>query len=259
MKICHVINSLNRGGAESHLLDLINAQLNDGMDVHVTVIGEDSTESYSIESELLKNGINITRLNGPRMFNLFSYFSMYSKFKNEKFDIIHSHQPRSDYMVYRTKKYLSKKIKWIVSVHGKYDTYLEKGSLSNNLRKYFMKRLSKHWQSAFSIIAISEEVKSWIENLNHELNVVVIPYWIDIKNSGTIVKKDRVTLGFLGRLNVNKGIEDLIDALNSDELKSLDFKLMIAGSGTDEYLEKLRNMIEKDNIENVKFSWIYRK
>ena len=48
MKICHVINSLNRGGAESHLLDLINAQLNDGMDVHVTVIGEDSTESYSI-------------------------------------------------------------------------------------------------------------------------------------------------------------------------------------------------------------------
>ena len=76
MKICHVINSLNRGGAESHLLDLINAQLIDGMDVHVTVIGEDSTESYSIESELLKNGINITRLNGPRMFNLFSYFSM---------------------------------------------------------------------------------------------------------------------------------------------------------------------------------------
>ena len=49
MKICHVINSLNRGGAESHLSVLINAQLNEGMNVHVTVIGEDSTESYSIE------------------------------------------------------------------------------------------------------------------------------------------------------------------------------------------------------------------
>ena len=253
MKICHVINSLNRGGAESHLLDLINAQLIDGMDVHVTVIGEDSTESYSIESELLKNGINITRLNGPRMFNLFSYFSMYSQFKNEKFDVIHSHQPRSDFMVYRINKYLSKKSKWIVSVHGKYDTYLEKGSLSNNLRKYFMKRLSKHWQSASSIIAISEEVKSWIENLNHELNVAVIPYWIDIKNSETIEKKGTVTLGFLGRLNVNKGIEDLLNALNSDKLKSLDFTLMIGGSGTDEYLEKLRNMIEQDKTEKVNF------
>ena len=110
MKICHVINSLNRGGAESHLLDLINAQLHDGMDVYVTVIGEDGIESYSIESELVKNGINITRLKGPRMFNLFSYFSMYSKFRNEEFDIIHSHQPRSDFMVYKIKKYLSKKV-----------------------------------------------------------------------------------------------------------------------------------------------------
>ena len=252
MKICHIINSLNRGGAESHLLDLINAQLNHDMDVQVTVIGVDSDETYSIENELLKYGVYVTRLKGPRMFNLFSYFAMYSKFRNEEFDIIHSHQPRSDFMVYIIKKYLSKKSKWIVSVHGKYDTYLEKGSLSNNLRKYFMKRLSKHWQSAFSIIAISEEVKSWIKGLNKELNVVVIPYWIDIK-SGNFEKKDIVTLGFLGRLNVNKGIEDLINAINSDELKSLDFKLMIAGSGTDEYLEKLRNMIEKDNIENVNF------
>ena len=47
MKICHVINSLNRGGAESHLLDLINAQLGAGMNVQVTVIGEDGSESYS--------------------------------------------------------------------------------------------------------------------------------------------------------------------------------------------------------------------
>ena len=90
-----------------------------------------------------------------------------------------------------------------------------------------MKRLSKHWQSASSIIAISEEVKNWIENLNHELNVEVIPYWIDIKNSETFEKKGIVTLGFLGRLNVNKGIEDLLNATNSDQLKSLDFKLMI--------------------------------
>ena len=253
MKICHVINSLSRGGAESHLLDLINAQLGAGMNVQVTVIGEDSSESYSIENELLKNGVNVTRLNGPRMFNLFSYFSMYSKFRNEEFDIIHSHQPRSDFMVYIIKKYLSKKSKWIVSVHGKYDTYLEKGSLSNNLRKYFMKRLSKHWESASSIIAISDEVKSWINNLNHKLNVMVIPYWIDIKNLQTFEKKESITLGFLGRLNVNKGIEDLINAINSEQLISLDFKLFIGGVGTQEYLEKLRNMIEQENIKKVTF------
>ena len=253
MKICHIINSLNRGGAESHLLDLINAQLNDDMDVQVTVIGIDSDETYSIENELLKYGVYITRLKGPRMFNLFSYFAMYSKFRNEEFDIIHSHQPRSDFMVYIVQKYLSKKSKWIVSVHGKYDTYLEKGTVSNNLRKFFMKRLSKQWKSASSIIAISEEVKSWIKGLNKELNVVVIPYWIDIKSSNSVEKKESATLGFLGRLNVNKGIEDLINALNSDTLKLLNFKLMIGGGGTKEYTEKLRQMIEQENIKKISF------
>ncbi len=253
MKICHIINSLNRGGAESHLLDLINAQLNDDMDVQVTVIGVDSDETYSIENELLKYGVYVTRLKGPRMFNLFSYFAMYLKFRNEEFDIIHSHQPRSDFMVYIVQKYLSKKSKWIVSVHGKYDTYLEKGTVSNNLRKFFMKRLAKQWKSASSIIAISEEVKSWIKGLNKELNVVVIPYWIDIKSSNSVEKKESATLGFLGRLNVNKGIEDLINALNSDTLKSLNFKLMIGGGGTKEYTEKLRQMIEQENIKKISF------
>ena len=253
MKICHVINSLNRGGAESHLLDLIDAQLNNEMNVQVIVIGQDNVETYSIENELIKYGVYVTRLKGPRMLNIFSYFRMYSKLKNEEFDIIHSHQPRSDFMVYIIKKYISKKSKWIVSVHGKYDTYLEKGSLSNNLRKFFMKRLSGHWESASSIIGISEEVKSWIIGLNKELNVRVIPYWIDIKKSDILEKKELVTLGFLGRLNANKGIEDLINALNSDLLKSIDFKLMIGGSGTKEYINELTNMIERENIKKISF------
>ena len=48
-------------------MDLINAQLNDDMDVQVTVIGVDSDETYSIENELHKYGEYVTRLKGPRM------------------------------------------------------------------------------------------------------------------------------------------------------------------------------------------------
>ena len=52
MKVAHVINSLNRGGAESHLLDLVTAQVNAGLDVDVIVIGEDIPEILSINKEL---------------------------------------------------------------------------------------------------------------------------------------------------------------------------------------------------------------
>ena len=44
MKVCHVINTLNRGGAETHLFDLVNHQILKGYEVELVVIGPDSRE-----------------------------------------------------------------------------------------------------------------------------------------------------------------------------------------------------------------------
>ena len=127
MKIAHVINSLNRGGAESHLLELVTAQANSGIIVDVIVIGNDSPNIFSIKSELSKVSREIYRLKGPRMFNLFSYIKLQKIIKKNSYDVIHSHQPRSDYMIYLIKKLIFPKnnFKWIVSIHGKYDSYLD--------------------------------------------------------------------------------------------------------------------------------------
>ena len=42
MLICHVINSLNRGGAETHLFDLITEQIKNNDVVKIVAIGPDS-------------------------------------------------------------------------------------------------------------------------------------------------------------------------------------------------------------------------
>ena len=42
MKICHVINTLNRGGAETHLLDLIKEQKINGYSIDLIVIGPET-------------------------------------------------------------------------------------------------------------------------------------------------------------------------------------------------------------------------
>ena len=76
MKVAHVINSLNRGGAESHLLELVTAQADSGINVDVIVIGNDSPNIFSIKSELSNICREIYRLKGPRMFNIFSYFKL---------------------------------------------------------------------------------------------------------------------------------------------------------------------------------------
>ena len=100
MKVAHVINSLNRGGAESHLLELVKAQSNTGLTTDVIVIGEDSSDILSIKKELSSVCRKIYRLKGPRMFNIFSYLKLQKIIIYISNVVINSHQPRSDFMVY---------------------------------------------------------------------------------------------------------------------------------------------------------------
>ena len=254
MLICHVINSLNRGGAETHLFDLMKEQIENNYHLKLIVIGPDNKNIISLESEINNLGIEIKRLNGPRMFNVFSYFRLATYLKKQNIEIIHSHQPRSDFMIFFIKKFLRgvSDIKWIVSVHGKYDTYLENKKFFNIFRKIFMKRLSKYWQNASTVIAISDEVKEWIKNLNSSLKVEVIPYWVN-KNLSKKIDIDNVKIGFLGRLNKNKGIEDFLQATNSINLAKNNLKVNIGGYGNIEYVSKLTNIINQKNKNFINF------
>ena len=108
MLICHVINSLNRGGAETHLFDLITEQIKNNDVVKIVAIGPDSKNIISLENEIANLGIKIQRLNGPRMFNVFSYFTFANYLNKENIDLIHSHQPRSDFMIFMLKKFSKK-------------------------------------------------------------------------------------------------------------------------------------------------------
>ena len=63
------------------------------------------------------------------MFNILSYFRLFFHIKRYKYEVIHSHQPRSDFMIHIVRKF-DINFRWIVSVHGKYDTYLESTEIS---------------------------------------------------------------------------------------------------------------------------------
>ena len=139
--------------------------------IDIVVIGKDNKNIFSIEQDLFKCCNNIFRLNGPRMFNLFSYFKLKNLIKNNEYDIIHSHQPRSDFMVYLLKKYLfsDNLFKWIVSIHGKYDSYLN-NNIPKKFKLYFFKKLVKSWNTADEVIVISNEVESWLRYITKKLN-----------------------------------------------------------------------------------------
>ena len=251
MKVVHVINSLNRGGAESHLLELATAQIKAGLSVDVVVIGSDSPNIFSIKSELSGVCREIYRLKGPRMFNPLSYLKLQKIIKKNSYGIVHSHQPRSDFMIYLIKKLFFPKnfFKWIVSVHGKYDSYLD-----NNYQKifklYFFKKLVKSWNYADSVIVISNEVEVWLKNHSKDIHPYVINYWISSKEHKPVDLNSKINIGFLGRLNKNKGIEDLLDTLNQI---NLNFNFFIGGFGSENYIKFLNQKMNNELAQKTTF------
>ena len=98
MKICHVINSLSGGGAETHLLDLVHAQKDQGHTVTVIATGPDNKNIKSLEQEFTNVSDSVLRLYFPRLFNLYSYVKFFKNLEEKHYDIVHTHQPRSDFM-----------------------------------------------------------------------------------------------------------------------------------------------------------------
>jgi glycosyltransferase involved in cell wall biosynthesis len=154
-------------------------------------------------------------------------------------------------MIYFIKKYL-RNFKWIISVHGKYDTYLESTNFSNKVKKRFMILLANYWEESDALIVISDSVRDWVVDLNGNLNPVVIPYWIDQSNLNSIHKpKEDISIGFLGRLNKNKGIEDLLEVFNNIHDEKITLK--IGGHAEKSYLQYLNQISFEEKRKNIKY------
>jgi len=149
-------------------------------------------------------------------------------------------------------KKLSGNFKWIVSVHGKYDTYLESTNFANTIRKKFMISLANYWERSDEMIAISDSVRQWVMKLNSGLDPIVIPYWIDQTNldSNFSIKED-ISIGFLGRINKNKGIEDLLYVFNN--LDTENTQLMIGGHADEQYLKYLNTIPLESKKEKIRY------
>ncbi len=254
MKICHVINDLSRGGAETHLFSLVELQVKQGNEVNVLLLGRDLDRFVSLESDFVELGVKLKRLKGPKKLqglNPVSILIASRYFNNQKFDIIHTHSPRSDFLVYISQKIFKKINKRIVSIHGKYGTYLQGNKYIDILRKLFINKQAKIWLSADGVIVISESIKEWLTELNPLIKPVVIPYGITINNQEINFTNNNI--GFLGRLNKNKGIEDLVDVFNSianeESKQSEQLALYIGGVGSDIYVKNIQKIAIDKNIK----------
>ena len=111
LKILHVVPTLKKDGAEVQLAELFKEIDN----VRIELFTFDLHENGDSISNNLEN---ITIYNES---SIKSIFFLNKIIKNNNYDIIHSHLPKSD-LIIGFLKFFNKRIKHVVSVHAQYGT-----------------------------------------------------------------------------------------------------------------------------------------
>lgn len=103
---------------------------------------------------------------------------------------------------------------------------------------------------ALWVHATSKIEKQDILALAPKANVEIIPLPIKSQFLSAKLQQKPLMLGFLSRIHPKKNIELILNVLSDLELKP-HFRLIIAGTGEENYLSELKDFIQQNNLEQV--------
>ncbi len=173
MKILHVINSLNYGGAEKLLVDTIPKYKNQGINVELFILNDIKT-SFSESLEIDHNIKILKPIKTKSLYNFSHLFALRKLFNN--YDIIHVHLFPSLYWLSLASFFKKYNTKLILTEHNT-ENKRRKLLLFKYVDRIIYKRFNK-------IIAISDGVN---KNLRQHLgrknkNIVTIENGIDLES-----------------------------------------------------------------------------
>ncbi len=244
MRVCHVVTTIARGGAENQLLMLAKGQIERGYSVTVCPLkGE-----LELEVEFRKFGVEVVKtLHGV---GFLAQIRAMRKLSRNNYSIFHAHLPQAELLVY-----LSGFRNYVVSRHFGGQFFPGQNSFISR----WMSKLAV--SNAGCVVAISESVAKYLVK-NHELQqstlLKVVPYGFDkevflgtnlsISNSGMAPNRKRL-FGTIARLSEEKDLSTLIRAFHLHQLnpKFSGNELEIYGAGPLE--NSLRQLISELSLQ----------
>lgn len=242
MNIFHIISNKEWGGGEQTVLDLSRRQLADGINIELFCL---PLESIAERFHELNVPIHTLPLKGVLDFR--SAWQMAKIIKQKKNCIVHAHNfkeaftaayarklsGRKDIRVVMCRNLTRKgKTSWIYNwLYGQLDCIVFDSQLAMDTF------LSTH-------PAIDKKKLLVIHN-GIVVPTNIVP--VDVKTMFSI-PKDYVLAMYHGRLNPEKGLDVLIEAV--EMLRDKPFRLVLVGRGTDEYTAHLQSLIEEKQLKD---------
>jgi glycosyltransferase involved in cell wall biosynthesis len=210
MKICHFISSVGLGRGEFYI-DLVN-ELSKNENVYL-LIPKNAKYLHRISNKITI----IEYKSKDSRYNPFLYLELFKIFKNNLFDVVHTHFAKSSEIFYTINKFLK-------TIHVATKHNPRKGNIFNKIK--YVTAVSKD---------VAKSIKTDSQIIYNGLNPIKL---INSK------KNDIFTITAIGRLDKIKGFDILIK-----ESKKIthDFRLNIIGDGDER--ENLDKIIKDLNLE----------
>ena len=222
------------GGGEQYVYDLSKNLSENGYDLTLV-----SRKSKDIDKKIKSLDIRSFILPMKTHFDICSIYKLLRIIDKYKVDIIHTHQFKDAFIALFARIFSRSMPKIILTRH------LVKKGKNGFIYRWLYRKIDKIiFVSALARDAFLSSNPSICANKIEVIHNSIYPSpqigYEDIRKRYSI-NSDTVLLAFTGRIVQEKGIEVLIDSLN--EIKNLDFYLLIAGKGDKKYEQTLREQI----------------
>lgn len=225
MKMAYFIGSLNRGGAEMLLLDIVNNHADQKNNVIVIF-----RKKGLLYEDFLNSGVGLHELRPKFKFDIHYLLTLRRVIKKAKLDLIHAHQTIDAFYAILASKGLS--IKIVFTLHG-YDYKFIK--LARRILRFVFKRTTHN-------IFVSESQRSYFIN-KYKLNrakTSVIYNGISLNKFENLehspirnefnVNKDQLLLGSVGNFNPARDQMTICRFLHLLDQENIDFAFVFAGA-----------------------------
>lgn len=255
MKILHCITSLELGGAEKLLTELIPAQKAMGHYVELFILSD--VNAVFLENFKEKNiPVHISKYNSISTWK--NMFEIKKYAKKGKFDIVHSHLTHAQYWTSLASRidFSSKRV-YVTTEH----------STSNNRRKKFIFKIIdrfiyKPYKKIISVSAETENsLKKWIGGRTERFEIIKNGVELEKFSQGKKIdlseyglhKDDKIII-VISRFHPAKDQDTVIKSL---EFLPKIYKLVLVGDG--ERKEELENLVKEKNLSSRVFFLGVRK
>lgn len=249
MKILHIIPSIgiNSGGPALSTYLTVKGLREENADAEIITFQIAEKSDKLIAEELFIKTL-------PSVTNSFAYSGELKKYlkANPQYDIYHI-QGIWQYPSLITPRIAREtKTPYIITPRGMlYPQDLAKGRLKKSI---FLKLfLMDDLQKAACVHATCAEEMNHLRDLGVKSPIAVIPNPIHIPKKVEFVK-DKLRVGYLGRVHPRKNIARLLYAWEQLQNKINDGKLVIIGDGDKEYMSFLKQETERLQLKNVVFT-----